>query len=94
ERFGDRITVQGPTDLDARGGIISFTFEGIHAHDISQVLDSDGVCVRASHHCAKPLMRVLGVPATARASLYLYNDEADADALVDALGRAEKFFAI
>jgi cysteine desulfurase/selenocysteine lyase len=94
ERFGNRITVQGPRDLSTRGGIISFTFDGIHAHDISQVLDGEGVCVRASHHCAKPLMRVLGVPATARASFYLYNDEADADALVDALGRAEKFFAI
>jgi cysteine desulfurase/selenocysteine lyase len=94
DRFGNRITVQGPRDLDVRGGIISFTFDGIHAHDISQVLDGEGVCVRASHHCAKPLMRVLEVPATARASFYLYNDEADADALVDALGRAEKFFAI
>jgi cysteine desulfurase/selenocysteine lyase len=94
ERFGDRITVQGPRELDARGGIISFTFEGIHAHDVSQVLDGEGVCVRASHHCAKPLMRVLEVPATARASFYLYNDEADADALVDALERAERFFAL
>ncbi len=93
-RFGDRISVQGPSDLDARAGIISFTFEGIHAHDVSQVLDGEGVCVRASHHCAKPLMRVLGVPATARASLYLYNDTADVDALVDALERAERFFAV
>ena len=94
DRFGDRITVQGPSDLDQRGGIISFTFEGIHAHDIAQVLDGDAVCVRASHHCAKPLMRVLGVPATARASFYLYNDNADADALVESLARAEKFFAV
>jgi cysteine desulfurase / selenocysteine lyase len=94
DRFGDRITVQGPVDLDRRGGIISFTFDGIHAHDIAQVLDSDAVCVRASHHCAKPLMRVLGVPATARASFYLYNDTADADALVESLARAEKFFAV
>jgi cysteine desulfurase / selenocysteine lyase len=58
------------------------------------VLDEDGVCVRASHHCAKPLMRVLGVPATTRASLYVYNDESDADALVESLAKAEKFFAI
>jgi cysteine desulfurase / selenocysteine lyase len=94
DRFGDRITVQGPADLDKRGGIISFTLDGIHAHDIAQVLDSDAVCVRASHHCAKPLMRVLGVPATARASFYLYNDTADADALVESLARAEKFFAV
>jgi cysteine desulfurase/selenocysteine lyase len=94
ERFEDRMTVNGHRDVETRGGAISFVFEGIHAHDISQVLDEDGVCVRASHHCAKPLMRVLGVPATTRASFYLYNDEADADALVDALARAEKFFAI
>ncbi len=94
DRFGDRITVQGPTDLDKRGGIISFTFDGIHAHDIAQVLDGDAICVRASHHCAKPLMRVLGVPATSRASFYLYNDTADVDALVESLARAEKFFAV
>jgi cysteine desulfurase/selenocysteine lyase len=94
DRFGARLTVQGPRDLGVRGGIISFTFDGIHAHDISQVLDGDGVCVRASHHCAKPLMRVLGVPATTRASFYLYNDTADADALVESLARAEKFFAV
>ncbi|HEY7437865.1 MAG TPA: SufS family cysteine desulfurase [Acidimicrobiia bacterium] len=93
-RFGDRLTVHGPADVDVRGGTISFVFEGIHAHDISQVLDGDGICVRASHHCAKPLMRVLGVPATTRASLYVYNDEADVDALVDSLEGAEKFFAL
>lgn len=91
--FGDNLTVYGPRDVTKRGGAISFLFDGIHAHDISQVLDEDAVCVRAGHHCAKPLMRQLGVPATSRASVYLYNDEADIDALVDALGRAEKFFA-
>jgi cysteine desulfurase/selenocysteine lyase len=93
KRFGDNLTIYGPRDLDARGGAISFLFDGIHAHDISQVVDEEAVCVRAGHHCAKPLMRVLGVPATTRASFYVYNDEADADALVDALARAEKFFA-
>jgi cysteine desulfurase/selenocysteine lyase len=93
ERLGDRITIYGPRDVDVRGGAISFLFEGIHAHDISQVLDEDAVCVRAGHHCAKPLMRVLGVPATTRASFYVYNDEADADALVESLVKAEKFFA-
>jgi cysteine desulfurase / selenocysteine lyase len=92
-RFEDRLAIYGPRDLDTRGGAISFAFEGIHAHDVSQVLDEDGVCVRAGHHCAKPLMRVLGVPATARASFYVYNDEADVDALVESLARAEKFFA-
>jgi cysteine desulfurase/selenocysteine lyase len=94
ERFGERLTIYGPTELDRRGGVISFLFEGIHAHDISQVVDEEGVCVRAGHHCAKPLMRVLGVPATTRASFYVYNDEADVDALVEALVRAEKFFGI
>ena len=94
ERFGERLTIYGPSDLDRRGGVISFLFEGIHAHDISQVVDEAGVCVRAGHHCAKPLMRVLGVPATTRASFYVYNDEADIDALVEALVRAEQFFGI
>ncbi len=94
DRFGDRLTVHGPRDPAVRGGAISFLFPDIHAHDISQVLDEDGVCVRAGHHCAKPLMRLLGVPATSRASLYVYNDEADVDALVESLGRAEKFFGI
>ncbi len=93
ERFEGRLSIYGPRDLDRRGGAISFLFDGIHAHDISQVLDEDAVCVRAGHHCAKPLMRVLGVPATTRASLYIYNDESDVDALVDSLVTAEKFFA-
>jgi cysteine desulfurase/selenocysteine lyase len=94
ERFGDGLTIYGPRDLDVRGGAVSFLFENIHAHDISQVVDEEGVCVRAGHHCAKPLMRVLGVPATTRASFYVYNDEADVDALVEALAKAEQFFAI
>ncbi|MGZ6972925.1 MAG: cysteine desulfurase [Acidimicrobiia bacterium] len=93
DRLGEAITIYGPRDVAVRGGAISFLFEGIHAHDISQVLDEDAVCVRAGHHCAKPLMRVLGVPATTRASFYIYNDEADADALVESLAKAEKFFA-
>ena len=68
--------------------------EGVHPHDISQVLDCHGVCVRAGHHCAKPLMKVLGVGATARASVYLYNDESDIDTLADALADAESMFAL
>jgi cysteine desulfurase/selenocysteine lyase len=94
DRLGDSITIYGPRDVAVRGGTISFLFEGIHAHDISQVLDEDAVCVRAGHHCAKPLMRCLGVPATTRASFYVYNDQADADALVESLVKAEKFFAL
>ena len=94
DRFTENLAIYGPRDVDQRGGAISFLFEGIHAHDISQVVDEHGVCVRAGHHCAKPLMRVLGVPATTRASFYVYNDESDVDALVDALGEAERFFAL
>ncbi|MGY6499942.1 MAG: cysteine desulfurase [Acidimicrobiales bacterium] len=94
DRFGDTLTIHGPTDLDARGGVLSFAFSDLHPHDISQVLDQHGVCVRAGHHCAKPLMRRMGVGATARASLYLYNDEADVDALGDALESASDFFAL
>ncbi|MEX2255786.1 MAG: SufS family cysteine desulfurase [Acidimicrobiia bacterium] len=93
-RFGERLTIYGPRDLDHRGGAVSFLFGDIHAHDVSQVVDQEGVCVRAGHHCAKPLMRVLGVPATTRASVYVYNDESDVDALVDALARAEELFRI
>ncbi len=91
--FGDSITIYGPRDTSVRGGAVSFLLDDIHAHDVSQVLDEDAVCVRAGHHCAKPLMRVLGVPATTRASFYLYNDEADVDALVVALGKTQQFFA-
>ena len=71
---------------------MSFAYRGIHPHDLSQVLDQHGVCVRPGHHCAKPLMRVLGVGATARASWYVYNDEADVDALGDAIEDAGRFF--
>ena len=92
ERHGDDILIQGPEDIDQRGGVISFSFKGIHPHDVSQVLDERGVCVRASHHCAKPLMRRLGVGATCRASVYVYNDEADIDALTDALAYTGEFF--
>ena len=93
ERFGDTITVHGPPAGPDRGAVLSMTIDGVHAHDVAQILDSVGVCVRPGHHCAKPLMRHLGVPATARASFGLYNDEADVDTLVDGLDRATKLFA-
>ena len=92
DRFGADLTIYGPHEPSARGGVMSFAFKGIHPHDLSQVLDQHGVCVRPGHHCAKPLMRVLGVGATARASWYVYNDEADIDALGDALDEAGDFF--
>jgi len=94
ERFGDDFTVHGPLDVEQRGGVLSFAFKGLHPHDVSQVLDESGVCVRAGHHCAKPLIRCLGVGATARASFYVYNDEADVDALAAALDRCGDFFGL
>jgi cysteine desulfurase/selenocysteine lyase len=92
ERYGDDITIHGPPPGAARAGIVSFAYRDVHAHDLSQVLDQAGVCVRAGHHCAKPLMRRLGVTATARASFSVYNDEADVDVLVDAIGEADALF--
>jgi cysteine desulfurase/selenocysteine lyase len=92
DRYGDGVAIYGPECPDVRGGVLSFTYKGIHPHDLSQVLGQVGVCVRAGHHCAKPLMRRLCVPATTRASLYIYNDEADVDALVDALASADDIF--
>jgi cysteine desulfurase/selenocysteine lyase len=83
--------VYGPP-VEERSGVVSFTIEGIHPHDLATVLDQEGVCIRAGQHCAQPLMRRLGVPATARASFYVYNDEADVDALVRAVRRAQALF--
>jgi cysteine desulfurase/selenocysteine lyase len=84
--------VFGSHDPEARGGAVSFWFRDIHPHDLAQVLDQEGVCVRPGHHCAQVLMRVLGVPATTRASFYVYNTHEDVDALIDALGKVEAFF--
>jgi cysteine desulfurase / selenocysteine lyase len=92
ERFGDDITIHGPDNVEVRGATFSFAFRDIHPHDLSQVLDQRNVCIRAGHHCAKPLMRLLGAPATARASFYVYNDEHDVDVLVDALDSATDIF--
>ena len=87
------LKIVGPTDLDSRGGTVSFTVGEIHPHDLGQYVDSQGVAVRTGHHCAWPLTRKLGVPATTRASLYLYNEESDCDALFDAILGAQKYFA-
>jgi len=81
ERHGDDVIVHGPSEPSQRGGVFSFAYKDVHPHDLSQVLDEVGVNVRAGHHCAKPLMKELGVGATARASLYIYNDESDVDQL-------------
>jgi cysteine desulfurase / selenocysteine lyase len=85
-------TVFGPKDVDVRGGTVSFWFKDVHPHDLAQVLDQEGVCVRASHHCAQILMRRLGVPATTRASFYVYNTREEVDVLVEALAKAEAVF--
>jgi len=94
ERFGDRLTIHGPNEPAERGGVLSLALNDVHPHDVSQVLDQHAVCVRPGHHCAKPLMKVLGVGATARASLYIYNDEDDVLALAEALEEASDFFSI
>ena len=93
ERHGDDVVVHGPSEPAQRGGVFSFAYKDVHPHDLSQVLDEHGVNVRAGHHCAKPLMKHLGVGATARASLYIYNDESDVDRLVEALDDASDLFS-
>ena len=93
-RYGDDIVIHGPRNVEVRGSVLSFAFRGIHPHDISQILDEKNVCVRAGHHCAKPLMKLLGANATARASFYIYNDQTDADALADALDGASDIFGL
>jgi len=92
DRHADNLCLYGPADPSERGGVLSFTYRDVHPHDLSQVLDSVGVCIRAGHHCARPLMRRLGVGSTARASFYVYNDEADVEALSDALVAAAELF--
>ena len=96
ERLGDvpGLRVTGPPEADARGGLASFTIEGMHPHDIAELADRGGVCIRAGHHCAQPLMRCLGVSATARASIGVYNEPADIDALVEALLAGREVFGL
>ncbi len=93
DRYGEEITIHGPSSASERGGVLSIQYRDVHPHDLSQVLDQRGICIRAGHHCAKPLMRELGVGATARASLYVYNDQADIDALAESLAPAGELFA-
>jgi len=88
------ITVFGPRDPDRRGGVMSFALEGMHPHDIGELCGREGVCIRAGHHCAQPLMRDLGVGATARASLHVYNSRDDVDRLVNALTGAREVFGL
>lgn len=85
------INIQGPKDLDKRGGIISFTIDDVHPHDVSSILDSYGVAVRAGHHCCQPLMRYLNVPATSRISFYLYNTIEDIDEFIEKIKNVRKW---
>ena len=94
ERFGDDIVIHGSRNVEVRGATISFAYRDVHPHDVSQVLDQHNVCVRAGHHCAKPLMKLLGSNATVRASFYLYNTNSEVDALCDALSEAGDFFTL
>ncbi|HZN89166.1 MAG TPA: aminotransferase class V-fold PLP-dependent enzyme, partial [Thermoleophilaceae bacterium] len=88
------ISLYGPVDPDRRGGVVPFSIDGMHPHDVAELCDRDAICVRAGHHCAQPLMRALGVGATARASFGVYNSRDEVDRLVDALGRAREVFGL
>jgi len=88
----DEVAVVGPLTMESRGGAVSFTVAGIHPHDLGQFLDSQGIAVRTGHHCAWPLTRSLGVPATTRASLYLYNTIEDNDVLIEGVQSAMRYF--
>jgi cysteine desulfurase/selenocysteine lyase len=88
------LKVHGPPRASDRGGIVSFEIEGLHPHDIAEICNRDAVCIRAGHHCAQPLMRVLGVPATARASFSIYNTRNDVDRLAGALQTAKSLFGV
>ena len=89
----DGLTIHGPLDIDLRGGAVSFSLAEVHPHDVSTIVDAHGVAIRAGHHCAQLLMRRLRVPATNRASFYVYNHEREVDVLVDALTEAKRVFA-
>ena len=88
------LRIVGPTEASQRGAAIAFNLEGVHPHDLGQVLDSRGVCIRVGHHCAWPAHRALGAQSTARASFYIYNTRAEVDALVDAINHAREFFGV
>jgi len=87
--FGKKITIYGPS-CENRAGIIAFSLEGVHAHDIAQILDEQNIAIRAGHHCAMPLHKRLGIPASARLSFHIYNDKEDVDKLVEGLRKVEK----
>ncbi len=88
------LAIYGPRDPEKISGVISFNFADVHAHDLASILDTEGVCVRAGHHCTMPLMEKMGWGATARASLYLYNTEADIDVLCEGIEKAARVFGL
>jgi cysteine desulfurase/selenocysteine lyase len=88
------LVIYGPQDPELVADVISFNFADIHPHDLASILDIEGVCIRAGHHCTMPLMEKMGWPATARASFYIYNTKADVDALIEALQKAAQVFKL
>jgi cysteine desulfurase/selenocysteine lyase len=95
ERLGefDDVTIHGPRSIEARGALVSFALKGVHPHDVSEIIGRKGVCVRAGHHCAQPLMQHLGESATTRASFAVHTTRDEVDQLVDALGEVRRIFA-
>lgn len=89
----DYVKIYGPKEVEKRGGVISFEIEGVHPHDVASIFDTFGVCIRAGNHCAQPLMRYMGINATSRASIYLYNDKEDVDRLVEAIEKTYEMFS-
>lgn len=87
------LTIYGPTDPEKHGGVIAFRLDGVHPHDVAQVLDEDNICIRVGYHCAMPLHEALGIGATCRASFYIYNTKADVDALVAGIKKVKNLFA-
>ncbi len=88
------LQIYGPRDPDAISGVISFNFADVHSHDLASILDTEGICIRAGHHCTMPLMEKMGWAATARASFYVYNTEADVDALCGGIEKAARVFGL
>ena len=88
------VKVVGPVDMKDRGGVVSFTVDGVHPHDVGQVLDQYGIAVRTGHHCAWPLMRKLNLVGTTRASLYLYNSKSDVDSLLESIEKVKSYFKV
>ena len=92
EELSEDLTAFGPSDLDIRGGVLSFNAPAVHPHDLGTILDGDGIAIRTGHHCAMPLVTKMGLGATARASFYVYNTESEIDSLVASLKQALRFF--